>query len=198
MRMAVIFAIGVLLAPNAVSEGADRETSFSGQKKQNNLACLLLEAPRFFPDRQSFTFTRSSSGWIWISLTFRSYGEKTVVLDPGLRRDVVLTHRGFIDTPLEAMHYVGKGEHEIRVETDEVGRVDRLVVKAIPELIHCGLGYDPAIKAFGHYDLNFLKRDILPNVTTLIVPANFQLPQAAIDSWHHQGKRFVAEVGIDS
>ncbi len=73
----------------------------------------------------------------------------------------------------------------------------RLVVKAILELVHCGLGFEPAIKAFGHYDLAFLKRDVLPNVTTLIVPSNIQLPRRAIDDWHRQGKRFVAEVGVD-
>src|SRR5581483_10125854 len=64
-------------------------------------------------------------------------------------------------------------------------------------LIHCGLGYDPAIKSYGRYDLDFLKTDILPNVATLIVPHNIALPPSVIDDWHRQGKRFVAEVGID-
>jgi hypothetical protein len=198
MRMVVILAIGISLSATAISAGAEGAKPLSGEKKQNNLVSLLLETSRFSPDRQSFTFTRSTPGWIWISLTFPSHGETKVVLDPGPRRDVVLTHHGFIDTPLEAMRYVGKGEHEIRVETDEVGRVDKLVVKAIPELIHCGLGFDPAIKSFGHYDLEFLKRDILPNVTTLIVPGNIQLPPSAIEDWHRRGKRFVAEVGVDA
>ena len=57
-------------------------------------------------------------------------------------------------------------------------RVDKLVVKAIPELIHCGLGFDPAIKSYGRYDMEFLKKDILPNVTTLIVPAQHQAASA--------------------
>jgi len=39
-------------------------------------------------------------------------------------------------------------------------RVDRLVVRAIPELIDCGL-FDPAIKAYGHYDMEFLRKDVL-------------------------------------
>jgi hypothetical protein len=37
----------------------------------------------------------------------------------------------------------------------------------------------------------------LPNVTTLIVSNSFQLPQSVLDDWHRQGKRFVAEVGIN-
>jgi hypothetical protein len=75
--------------------------------------------------------------------------------------------------------------------------VDRLVVKAIPELMHCGLGFDPEINSFGRYDMAFLKRDILPNVTTLIVPSSIKLVPSVINDWHHQGKRFVAEVGIN-
>jgi hypothetical protein len=83
------------------------------------------------------------------------------------------------------------------VECTDSLRVDRLVVTSIPELIHCGLGFDPAIQSYGHYDLRFLEKDILPNITTLIVPHNVQLPHPVIDGWHRQGKRFVGEVGIN-
>jgi hypothetical protein len=76
-------------------------------------------------------------------------------------------------------------------------RVEQLVVKAIPELVHSGLGYDPAIKAYGCYDLPFLEKDILPNVTTLIVPIGIQLSASVIDNWHRQGKRFIGEVGVN-
>ena len=76
--------------------------------------------------------------------------------------------------------------------------MEKLAVKAIPELIHCGLGFNPEIKSYGLYDMDFLKTDILPNVTTLIVPNNIKLSESVIDDWHRQGKRFVAEVGINS
>jgi hypothetical protein len=46
--------------------------------------------------------------------------------------------------------------------------------------------------------VDFLKRDILPNVTTLIVPPNIKLADSVIEDWHRQGKRFIAEVGINS
>src|SRR2546422_2832372 len=46
--------------------------------------------------------------------------------------------------------------------------------------------------------MDFLKADILPNVTTLIVPASIKLSESVIEDWHRQGKRFVAEVGINS
>src|SRR5262249_16412437 len=67
----------------------------------------------------------------------------------------------------------------------------------IPDLMHCGLGFNPAIKAFGLYDMDFLKKDVLPNITTLIVPSSANLPESQVLDWHGQGKHFVAEVGID-
>src|SRR5437764_206768 len=96
------------------------------------------------------------------------------------------------------MRYLGKGEHEIRVECEGNISVSRLEVKAIPDLIHCGLGFDPAIKSYGRYDMEFLRKDVLPNVTALIVPHNIEVSRSVIDDWHRQGKRFIAEVGINA
>src|SRR5207249_8399693 len=98
----------------------------------------------------------------------------------------------------EAMRYLTKGGHTIRVEGKGEFNISKLTVKAIPELIHCGLGFNPEIKSYGLYDMDFLKADILPNVTTLIVPNSIKLSESVIDDWHRQGKRFVAEVGINS
>src|SRR5207247_10328231 len=100
--------------------------------------------------------------------------------------------------PGEAVRYVTKGEHTIQVECRGNSSVEKLAVKAIPELIHCGLGFNPEIKSYGLYDMDFLKADVLPNVTTLIIPNNIKLSEPVIDDWHRQGKRFVAEVGINS
>jgi hypothetical protein len=60
------------------------------------------------------------------------------------------------------------------------------------------LGYDPAIKSYGHYDLPFLEKEILPNVTTLVVPIGFQLPDSFADNWHRRGKRLIGEVGVSA
>jgi hypothetical protein len=190
--------IGFSLVVADAALAAGPETQPGSGKKLNNLVSNLLE-PRFQLEHdQTLAFTRSTAGWILVSAKAVGHGKARVVLDPERKPDVVLAYQGLPDGPLEAMRFVEKGKHQIRFEMSGDTKVESFSVKAIPELIHCGLGYDPAIKAFGHYDLEFLKRDILPNVTTLIVPANIQLPQAAIDNWHRQGKRFVAEVGIDA
>jgi len=139
---------------------------------------------------------RSNDGWIFISTTCKGMGTVRVVLDQKAQRDVVIVHEGAGGS--EAMRYVSKGGHTLRVECEGNISVERLAVNAIPELIHCGLGFNPEIKSYGAYDMNFLKTDILPNVTTLIVPGNLNLLRTVIDDWHRQGKKFVAEVGINS
>jgi hypothetical protein len=167
------------------------------ETRRNNLVAELLNATSISGPGAEFTVTRAAAGWVFFSATFKGTGTATITLDPASRPDAVIAHDAKDGPRAEAVRYVAEGEHRLRVECTGNFRINRLVVRAIPELIHCGLGFDPAIKSYGHYDLEFLRTDILPNVTTLIVPHTIRLPQSAIDGWHRQGKRFVAEVGID-
>ena len=168
---------------------------FSGERKLNNLVSELLEVMSISEPSNRFAFTRSSDGWILVSSTSQGNGTTRVVLDKSDSVIIQDTGRG---PRREAMRYVAKGEHTIQVECQGRISVETLSVKAIPELIHCGLGFDPQIKSYGLYDMEFLKNDILPNVPTLIVPHSIRLPEPVIDDWHRGGKRFVAEVGVDS
>src|SRR3989454_4182254 len=187
MAAVVIFVCGF-------DGAAEAEVLFSGERKLNNLVSVLLEVSSISMSSQSFAFTRSSDGWIFVSSTCQ--GTARVILDK--ESDAVIVHDAEGGPRHEAMRYVTKGEHTIRVEGEGPINVEKLAVKAIPELIHCGLGFNPEIKSYGLYDLDFLQADILPNVTTLIVPNNLRLSEPVIDDWHRQGKRFVAEVGISS
>src|SRR6266516_6086494 len=173
---------------------ADAEILFSGEKKLNNLVSELLEVSSISKSSQSFAFTRSSDGWIFISSTCK--GTVRVILDKESR--AVIFHDAKGGSRRDAMRYVTKGEHTIEVEGKGDIDMEKLAVKAIPELIHCGLGFNPEIKSYGLYDMDFLKADVLPNVTTLIIPNNIKLSESVIDDWHRQGKWFVAEVGINS
>src|SRR5207249_9187590 len=96
----------------------------------------------------------------------------------------------------EAVRRVPKGQHKIRVDCEGTVRVDKLVVKSIPELVQCGLN-SSSIKSYGPFDMEFLKKDVLPNVNTLIVSPGIKLPQSVIDGWHRQGKKFIGEVGLN-
>lgn len=186
------------LSTCAAARGDESSAPFSGVRKQNNLVAELLRASTGANSGESFHFARGKAGWVFVSANCQGTGTAKIVLDPAASNDLLIDHAADPAGRDEAMRWVTAGEHEIRVQCGGELKVAELVVKSIPELMHCGLGFDPAIKSYGHYDLDFLRRDILPNVTTLIVPSNIRLPPATIESWHRQGKRFVAEVGIDS
>jgi hypothetical protein len=177
--------------------GAEPTFTSPVEKRRNNLVAELLHAPSRSEPNAEFTFTRATEGWIFLSVRFKGTGTAQCTLDSASRQDAVIAHDAKDGQRAEAVRYVPKGEHRLRVTCAGTLRLDQLVVTAIPELIHCGLGFDPAIKSYGRYDLEFLKNDILPNVTTLIVPHNIKLLPLVLDDWHRQGKRFVAEVGID-
>jgi hypothetical protein len=133
-----------------------------------------------------------------VSVTARGEGSTQLTLDKGEPGEAVVNPAPGPGPVHEAMHWVTKGGHTLHLDLPGTVAVERLTIKAIPQLIYCGLGYDPQIKSYGRYDLNFLKRDILPNITTLIVPNNIKLADSVVEDWHRQGKRFVAEVGINS
>ncbi len=176
---------------------AESRVVFSGEKRQNSLVAELLEVAGISEPSSSFAFKRAHAGYIFVTADCRGTGTVTLKLDDlpeplaVIKRDVDAAQR------TEAMRNISPGEHKLEVECAGGIHVEKLVVKAIPELMHCGLGFDPAIKSYGKYDLPFLEKDILPNVTTLIVRPRAELSQSFIDDWHRQGKRFVAAVGIN-
>jgi hypothetical protein len=196
MSARLIAAVVIVICGLAIA--AEAKILFSGEKKLNNLVSVLLEVSSISKSSKSFTFTRSADGWIFISSTCKGKGTVSVILDKELGADTVIVHDAEGGPRREAMRYVTKGEHTIQAECKGQINVEKLAVKAIPELIHCGLGFNPEIKSYGVYDMHFLKADILPNVTTLIVPSSIKLSESVIDDWHRQGKRFVAEAGIHS
>jgi hypothetical protein len=198
MRISIVASFLILILGLAFAESAEPMVLFSGVKKRNNLVTELLQASSISQTGNSFTISRQRDGWILVSASCKGNGTVKFLLDQVPIGNAIVVNGANGGTLAEIVRYVLKGEHRLGVECTGDVRVDRLVVTAIPELLHCGLGFDPAIKSYGRYDMKFLEKDILPNVTTLIVPHNIRLPQAVIDDWHRQGKRFVAEVGISA
>src|SRR5262245_37817449 len=194
--------IGALLFSTCVCGAArgDGTVVFSGEKKRNNLVSVLLEVAAISKSGNSFPFTRSGEGWIFVSAAYAGNGKLKILLDLASAGAPVVLHaaeNGAGQGALaEAVRRVAKGEHKIRVDCEGDVRVDKLVVKSIPELVQCGLN-SSSIKSYGPFDLAFLKKDVLPNVTTLIVSPGIKLSQPVIDDWHRQGKEFLGEVGLN-
>jgi hypothetical protein len=163
-------------------------------QRLNNLTALLLEAAPTSAG-ETFSFTRPLNGWIFISAATSGDGEARLALD-GNEQDMILLSSGS-GPDHEAMRHVTAGNHVLRVASGSTATIKKITVKAIPELMYCGLGFNPQIKSFGTYDMGFLKRDVLPNITTLIIPYGLKLDDSVISGWHRQGKRFLAETGLN-
>jgi hypothetical protein len=198
MSRALVAFAGLLPLVCPFALAAEPTPVFSGNKPLNNLVSVLVEAEELSGDGNTLAFTRPEAGWIFVAAATAGQGDVALTLDAGAPGEQALAGPPPADGSLERVRYVSKGEHKLRVDCRGGATVKQLVVKSIPELIHCGLGFDAAIKSYPRYNMEFLARDILPNVTTLIVPSSIQLAPEVIESWHAQGKRFVAEVGINA
>ncbi|HEV8002031.1 MAG TPA: hypothetical protein VGP63_19235 [Planctomycetaceae bacterium] len=190
-----VLLLGFLVAWQSPATAQSRVV-FSGQERENNLVTKLLEVAEILQPGGSFAFTRVHAGYIFATADCRGKGTLTLKLDDVPQPLALVEDDADASRHIEAVRNVSPGDHKLKLECARGIRVEKLVVKAIPELTHCGLGFDPAIKSYGKYDLEFLKKDILPNVTTLIVRANARPDPSFIEDWHRQGKKFVAEVGI--
>ncbi len=191
--MSARFALVLVFVCRGFGLLAAPEIQFSGERKLNNLVSELLNVASMSGSSGPIQFTRPVAGWIFLSADVAGTGTVRILLDKDSAPILVQDHPGHA----EAVRHVAAGAHELQVVPGGDVRITKLTVKAIRELIHCGLGFDPAIKSYGVYDMEFLRRDILPNITTLVIPSGIQLPEPVITHWRRQGKHFIAEAGID-
>jgi len=191
-----VLLLGSLFVFDSAATASSRVV-LSGEQRQNNLVTKLLQVAEISQPSSSFAFKRVHAGYIFMTADFRGKGTLSLKLDDMPEPLAVIKHDADASQRIEAVRNIAIGEHKLRVECAGGMHVDKVVIKAIPELMHCGLGFDPAIKSYGRYDLEFLKKDILPNVTTLIVRPNPQLDPAFIEDWHRQGKKLVAAVWVN-
>src|SRR5262245_43384953 len=160
--------IGALLLSTCVCEAAwaDGTVVFSEQKKRNNLVSELLEVTAISRSGNSFRFTRPGEGWIFVSATYKGTGKLKILLEApggtpvGLQAADSAAERS---ATAEAVRRVAGGEQKIRVDCEGDLRVEKLVVRSIPELVHCGLNTS-SIRSYGPFDMDFLRKDVLPNV----------------------------------
>lgn len=145
-------------------------------KRLNNFVTELLNLENI-PSNGEVWFVNPREGWVFIS------GGDRLDLD-GI--EVQLAQKG--GGTGEAMRFLRAGEHKIRVE----GAVERLIVRAAPELIFCKYQYDPHVRPHGPYDWAFLDRHVLDHVNCIVGNGSErQRPMAG--AWKGQGKRWLVE-----
>lgn len=174
--------------------------SWDGQTKQmkvlNNLVTELLNVGAG-TQTESLTFTNPRDGWVFFasSADVRGDGQVALRLDaPTEPRDLVVHGAGGQPTQ-EAMRWLPAGQYAVYVRSRGDGRPDRLVVRAIPELIFARFGANPHVSEYGEYDWDFLKHHVLPNLNTMVgTGAEAQRPYT--EEWEEEGRKWIVECGV--
>jgi hypothetical protein len=143
-------------------------------KQLNNLAAEVLnELLKETPAPQTFAFTNPRDGWVFVSFSAGSLPSKlSIKIDS---RDVLMSANA---GRLEAFRELSMGTHRITVSDNTAAA--RLLVRSIPEIFDYPPCASSAVKENGSYGWEFMKRHVLPAVTTLnggVLPGD-ALPEA--------------------
>jgi len=167
-------------------------------KKLNNLVTELLSvAPASSHPQQEYWFTNPRDGWVFITSTAEVApgGSLAVAVGANDEGDWVLGHAPGWPGPREAMRLLPAGRYKLVVQCEGKAALQSLIVRAIPELIYCRFQSDPHVAEYGPYDWNFLDKDVIPNINTIVGGgAETEWPHAA--RWHAWGKRWIIECGV--
>ncbi len=146
-----------------------RDKRFDGIEVLNNLCWRLLKLQDAAGISGTHTFNVPIDRWLVIETTAEpGSGSVSVMLDSDDPAEAVSEHTGGA-AALRAKRLVKAGEHSITVKAEGGARLSSLEVRAIPDVQHSRfLNNTYQITNGGPYDLEFLRRYVLPSATTLI------------------------------
>ena len=146
-RTTLSAAAWLLLCSVPLARGSESVTAPAKPERLNNLVSELLVASSISGASNEFSFARPRKGWIFVSAACQGQGTVRVTLDSLPPERALIDRDGDGDQVAEAVRYVAAGEHKIRVDCAGEVRVDKLVVKAIPELdpLRAGLRFGDQI-----------------------------------------------------
>ncbi|MBN2291429.1 MAG: carbohydrate binding domain-containing protein [Pirellulales bacterium] len=156
-------------------------------KQLNNLVAEVLNRPiEKNSSPQSFTFVNPRDGWIFVKLDSNDPApDLSVKIDD---RDTVITAR---TDRLEAFRELSMGEHRITVSGNRAGA--RLIVRSIPEIFDYPPCSNSYVKENGSYGWEFMKKHVLPAVTTL---NGGSLTGKALDDAKARGLKWLANFNV--
>jgi len=170
----------------------------------NNLVTELvnLESLPVEPYRE-FAFTNPRDGWVFVSCTAHLEDDAagmTTSLDAG-QDDPLFVHRPGAPDMQEAMRYLKAGEHKLRIRRSEGTAalkpvVEKLVIRAVPALMYCSIPAS-AHSGYGRYDFDFLAKDVLPNINTIVGSGSESILPLR-KQWRKRGGQWYLEQNLPS
>jgi len=158
----------------------------------------VLEVTNASGSPARYTFNNPRDGWVFLSLKTETKGNGSVKisLDSESADDAVIVSTGRDTKPVEAMRHLSAGEHTLVCFCDKDAEIEKLIVRAIPELIYSTFGHGALITEHGPYDWDFLEEHILRNVNAIVTWIDPPVPDFLITDWKRQGKKWIGTCSI--
>ena len=177
-------------------EGDPRFSPEQGAKPLNNLVFELLSVTP--PGFSQHSFRNPREGWVYVRVPPLKIGSDSVVAARSGPPTVVIDEKQValkaVGEQLEAMCYLTEGPHTVAM-SPTTGKVDRLDVRAIGELVYAAYGSNPHIAETGNYNWDYLRRHCLDNFNSIIgdstlTPDGKSTQEAELKEWTDEGKRW--------
>ena len=143
---------------------------FKNVKVLNNLVWELLnKKPGAISGVKEYKFIQPKRRWVYVACTASAPGGKVSVSIDGSpeTQDIIVFDR-VAETQKETMRFLAAGEQTLALRAEGKGRIDRLIVRSIPELVFASLFSAPHMAPHGPYDAAFMKKYVVPNVNTFV------------------------------
>ena len=149
----------------------------------NNLVSELMNAEdRGLLGEKEIAFMNPRDGWCFFSVE----GAATLTLDS---EDKPLAGAETGEKPVEAMRDLAAGRHTLRVD----GRIDQLIVRAVPALMYYAYNTKPAIEPYGPYDWAFTSEHVLRNYNIIVGSTS---REGIMREWTDQGRKWIVPTPI--
>jgi hypothetical protein len=168
--------------------------TFRGVKVLNNMVWELInEHPGALTGTQQFKFTQPRRRWVYVACTAETTKARlSVSVDKDPRTKGIIVLNRVAPQTREAMRFLPAGEHTLTLTSEGLSRVDRIVVRSIPELIYANYGANPQMAPHGPYDERFMTKYIFRNVNTFAGRAT----EAPARAWRAGGGRWLVQCGV--
>ena len=178
--------------PSTTTFAWPERPSWPNAKSSRVLNALVTELLRLEqPPRtqQEYRFVNPRDGWIFVASTAKvgEGGRLQILLDPPGDSTPQLIEHVKGERTLEAMRLLPAGEYRLRLVANGDLSVERLIVRAIPELIFAKVPGTPHVRDYGVYDWKFLAEDVLPNINVALTGA----VESERRAWKQQGKKCI-------
>ncbi|HQP96915.1 MAG TPA: hypothetical protein PLY86_00550 [bacterium] len=157
----------------------------------NNFVTEL--SSRVLPDQGNVecSFSNPREGWVFFSISSGENEKQPPILHLNDSAEPLVMRSEPETNALEAMQFLPEGAHRLLVKNI---KRQRLVIRAVPEMIY---GYHPSgphITAYGTYDWSYLERYVLSNANTIVTGGVSDQPE--FDQWVREGRKWLCNSSL--